>query len=133
MIGILLMTNEKIGNALLSAAKSTFNTLPLPAIALEVCNDCDKDALLLQAQQVIKQLDSGDGVLILTDLFGSTASNLAFSLLENEKHDVQVISGVNLPMLIRTFNYPDLNLQQAAQKATTGGQDGIVNKIPVYE
>jgi len=135
MIGILLITSEKIGNALLSAAKSTFTILPIPAIALEIKTEDshDKEAILLHAKKIIQQLDTGDGVLILTDLFGSTASNLAFSLIDTPEHFIEVVSGVSLPMLIRTFNYPTLSLQHAAQKATSGGHDGIVSKTPVYE
>ena len=72
----------------------------------------------------MKVLDSGDGVLILTDMFGSTPSNIAKEF--SQKKNVNVISGVNLSMLLNIFNYPSLNLREITKKALEGGKDGVM-------
>jgi mannose PTS system EIIA component len=87
----------------------------------------DPDQQLERAQQYLQQLEQGDGVLILTDLYGSTPSNIACKL-RNDK--VAVITGLNLPMLIRVLNYPALNLHELAEKATGGGREGIIPFMP---
>lgn len=66
----------------------------------------------------------GDGVLVLTDIYGSTPGNIANRLFD--AHGVAVIAGINVPMLIRVLNYPDLSLEELVNKAVTGGHDGII-------
>ncbi|OZB83772.1 MAG: PTS fructose transporter subunit IIA, partial [Halothiobacillus sp. 13-55-253] len=69
-------------------------------------------------------LDQGDGVLVLTDMYGSTPSNIAHRL--KEKNRVHVISGVNLPMVVRAMNYPQLNLADMTERVASGGREGII-------
>ena len=64
--------------------------------------------------QLCRELDQGDGVLVLTDLYGSTPSNIATRLLDT--HNVLVISGTNVPMLMRILNYPDLYTRGAGEQ-----------------
>ena len=73
---------------------------------------------------MIEQLDQGDGVLILTDMYGSTPGNIACALGQNNR--VAVVAGLNLPMLVRVLNYPQLDLHTLAEKAESGGRIGIV-------
>ena len=73
------------------------------------------------------KLDHGQGVLILTDIYGSTPSNIACAL--STKENVRIISGINLPMLIRVLNYPNLELDELVLKAISGGQEGIMDCI----
>ena len=75
--------------------------------------------------QTLHEIDQGDGTLILTDMYGSTPSNIACDT--SERHDIRIVSGLNLPMLIRVLNYPHLSLNELEQKAITGGQDGVVS------
>jgi PTS system ascorbate-specific IIA component len=75
------------------------------------------------ANVMCERLDDGDGVLVLTDLFGSTPSNISVRLLS--RGNIEVVSGVNLSMLIRVMNYPELSLPILVTKALTGGHDGI--------
>ena len=75
------------------------------------------------AVSLLRELDQGDGVLVLTDLFGSTPSNIAHRL--HEFANVNIVTGLNLSMLIRIFNYPDLNLADMTEKAFSGGVDGV--------
>ncbi|CAK0770012.1 hypothetical protein CCP3SC15_4060003 [Gammaproteobacteria bacterium] len=75
-------------------------------------------------------LDQGDGVLVLTDMYGSTPSNIACRL-DSEK--VRIVAGVNLPMLIRVLNYSYLSLEDLTNKAISGGRDGIIHCRPRHE
>jgi PTS system ascorbate-specific IIA component len=79
--------------------------------------------LLQRAKKALAALDTGDGVLVLTDLFGSTPSNIAARLLDSSR--TRVVTGINLPMLIRVLNYPQLDLASLAAKAVSGGLDGV--------
>ena len=86
--------------------------------------NCDPERILEDAKQAAQQLDSGDGVLVLTDMYGATPSNIACRL--HEFCQVRVVSGLNLPMLIRILNYPNLSLDELRHKAVTGGRDGVL-------
>ncbi len=123
-VGILLVTHNAIGEQLLGTAKATLGFCPVQTSCLAVGQDEDPDAMEQSARRLLQDLDSGDGVLVLTDAYGSTPSNVACRLATRER--ICVIAGVNLPMLLRVFNYPRLSLQELAEKALTGGQDGVV-------
>ena len=77
-----------------------------------------------QGRRMIDRLDRGSGVLLLTDAYGSTPSNIANQLNTDER--TTVVAGVNLPMMVRIFNYPQLELAEMARNAVEGGQRGIV-------
>jgi len=123
-ISVLLITHEDIGSALLNAASTTLGDLPLATTVVAVNYATNPDNLLDKLQHLMNSIDQGQGFLILTDLFGSTPSNIAANLQKN--HNVQVVAGLNLPMLIRVMNYPTLTLPELAQKAFSGGKDGVV-------
>lgn len=123
-VGILIITHAKVGEALIETADKMLGGLPLRVEVMPIPLDCEPNNSLEQAQQQIQSLDDGDGVLVLTDMFGSTPSNVANHLLERQ--GVCVITGVNLPMLIRVLNYPRLTLEELSQKALSGGTDGIM-------
>jgi len=73
---------------------------------------------------MVDELNSGDGVLILTDLYGATPSNIACRLTRFS--DVMVVAGLNLSMLIRVLNYPELSLTEMAERAVDGGRQGVM-------
>lgn len=123
-VGILLVTHGKLGRYLLDTMVDTLETLPLLTDTLEVRRVQDPKVLLRQGGRAIDRLDTGQGVLILTDAFGSTPSNIAAQL--NQDGRTRVVAGVNLPMLLRIFNYPALDLPAMAQAAVEGGQRGVV-------
>ena len=123
-VGLLIITHNRIGIELLHSATVMMEVCPLNALALKVNQDCDPDKLLEEARQMIKTLDQGKGVLVMTDIYGSTPSNIANRLPEDNA--IKVVSGVNLPMLIRALNYPSLSLNDLANKALSGGRDGIL-------
>ena len=127
-VGILIMSHDGIGPALLGTATLMLDNCPLQTKLLTASRDCDPDQLMEDAFEQIKNLNTGEGVLILTDLYGSTPCNIA-QKLTSQKH-VEVVSGLNLSMLIRVFNYPQLTLPELSEKAVSGGQDGISRIMP---
>ncbi len=124
MTGLLLITHGSLGDDMLNAAKQILGGCPLAAEAITVEADCDPDQLLETAGKLCDTLDDGAGVLVLTDLYGSTPSNIANRLIDT--HNARIISGANLPMLLRILNYPDMNLEALCEKAANGARDGIV-------
>ena len=122
-IGLLLITHPGIGPALLATARAILSGCPLRARCIEVPPDADTEQLLARAQGEIDSMDDGSGVLVLTDAYGATPSNIACALPERER--IKVVSGVNLPMLIRIFNYAQEDLESITAKATEGGRRGI--------
>ena len=122
-VGLLIVTHDRIGEALLRTASRMLGDLPLPVHVLSVTTDANPETLSREADGLVERLNSGDGVLVLTDMYGSTPSNIAFGLLQPGR--VQVISGINLPMLIRTLNYASLDLTSLTEKAVSGGKEGI--------
>ena len=124
-VGLLLVTHGKLGRHLLDTMTEMMSgTLPLPHDTLEVRRVQSPEAMLAQGSKTIERLDSGDGVLILTDAFGSTPSNIANKLGAGPA--ARVVAGVNLPMLVRIFNYPKLGIDELAKIAVEGGQRGIM-------
>jgi len=123
-VGILLITHDNIGAVMLQTAIDVLGICPLSTSILAATPDCAPESVLENARQAAQELDSGDGVLVLTDLYGATPSNIACRL--HGFHQVRVVSGLNLPMLIRVLNYPDLDLEELQHKAVSGGRDGIL-------
>lgn len=126
-VGLLIISHSGIGPALLGTTSHMLNGCPLNARLLTAYRESEPEELMAEAQELVDLLDKGDGVLVLTDLYGSTPSNIARRL--GQSHPIFVISGMNMPMLVRVLNYPRLNLHDLAEKAVTGGRDGII-KIP---
>ncbi len=123
-VGLCLISHNRIGEALLDTATSMLGGRPLPVTVIPVTSVCDPDKVLAQAREAIGALDQGDGVIVLTDMYGSTPSNIA-TALKRDNHRVVVIAGLNLPMLVRLMNYPGLDITRLADKALSGGQEGI--------
>jgi PTS system ascorbate-specific IIA component len=124
-VGILLITHRPLGTDLLRIATGIFGACPAPVESLEVENDAPCELLLADAERMASQLDRGDGVLVLTDIYGSTPSNLAVDL-QGRRDRIRVLAGVNLPMLVRALNYAELDLDDVVEKALTGGRDGVL-------
>ncbi|TAM10159.1 MAG: PTS fructose transporter subunit IIA [Nevskiaceae bacterium] len=127
-VGVLLVTHGKLGRLLLGTVEDLIGELPLPADVLEVRRVQSTDILLSQGRRMLERLDDGGGVLILTDAFGSTPSNIATALTAGGQ--AQVVAGVNLPMLVRIFNYPNCDLAEITQTAIDGGRRGILAGAP---
>ncbi len=123
-VGLLLLTHNDIGSQLLLAAKSTYGKIPSHVEVLSVDHYDQPTDLINLAKQFVKVLDGGSGVLILTDMFGSTPSNIAKEFCDQK--NIRVVSGINLSMLLNIFNYPDLSLTELTKKAVDGGKNGII-------
>ena len=124
-VAILIITHGEIGQQFINTAQSTLGgKLPLTCRALSVPPNCDPEKLMTEAECLLQNIDEGDGLLILTDMYGSTPSNIATHFEKRAR--VHVIAGINLPMFIRALNYPDLNLAGITEKALSGGHDGIM-------
>lgn len=123
-VGLLLITHEGIASNMLTTAKNMLGVCPLSTRVLEVPLDTSPEEMIHQASIHIETLEQGNGVLILTDLYGSTPSNVGNKLLTNSS--LRLVAGLNLPMLVRLLNYPQLDLDKMTSKALSGGKDGIL-------
>ena len=122
--GILLVTHPGIGASILSNAGLLLRPLPLKAEAFDVPLDADLEALLPLASAAMRRVDGGDGVLVLTDMFGGTPTNMSLSLLGSGQ--LEVLTGVNLPMLLEVLSRREgLSLEELAGIGATAGQGGI--------
>lgn len=124
MIGILVLAQENIGIGLVRAMEHTFGArLPrLQAIAVDYKRRPEQIADDIKKE--IGKLDQGEGVLILADIYGATHTNMACRFLQRGR--IELISGVNLPMLLRVLNYRNLKMDDLIDKALGGGCGGIV-------
>jgi PTS system mannose-specific IIA component len=125
MVGILIVTHRQLAEALVSASDLILGRLE-KVVAVSLDPSALPDDARHQISEGLAKLNGTDGVLILTDMFGGTPSNLSLSFLKEGQ--VEVISGVNLPMLIkvnqlRQGNYA--NLREMALTLQQSGQQGI--------
>lgn len=128
MIGILLITHGTLGESLIQTAIHVLNKRPARLRQLGVTAQDDPLLLLPQAQALVKELNTGDGVLILTDMYGGSPSNLAAKLIVPGK--IEAVAGVNLPMLIRALTYREKSMDVMITKAVSGGCEGVVRVPP---
>ena len=124
-VGILLVTHPGIGSALVEVATRMLHQLPLKTEAFELAFDADLDAALPQASATLRRVDGGEGVLILTDLYGASPSNLAAKLARLGTPARRVAS-LNLPMLLRVMNYAELPLDELPAVAAAGARNGAI-------
>lgn len=123
--GILLVTHPGVGTSLLDVATRLLRHLPLKTEAFEVPFDADLDVLLPLASAALRRVDGGDGVLILTDLYGASPSNLAAQLARLGT-PARRVSALSLPMLLRVMNYPEQGLDQLPATAAAGTRNGAI-------
>jgi PTS system ascorbate-specific IIA component len=123
MIGILLVSHGAFGESLIHCASHVLGKRPLYVRQLGVTVHDDPDEILPTAEDLIRFLDQGQGVLVMTDIYGATPSNIAMRLLKPGR--VEGIAGVNLPMLIRALTYRDESLETVVAKALSGGTEGV--------
>ena len=121
-VGILLVTHSDIGKQLLLTAISVFGKNPFQVELLSVDNYDQPNDVKELAEKYVKFLDNGAGVLVLTDIIGTTPSNIASSI-DHEK--IKIVAGLNLSMILNVFNYPEHSLDQLSIKALEGGIQGV--------
>lgn len=125
MVGILIIAHGTLGHSLIQCAQHVYSDQPLSLREMGVTIQDDPVALLPRAKELVRQLDDGDGVLVLTDMYGATPSNIACRLFEPGK--VEGVSGVSMPMLVRALTYCHSPLATVVEKALSGGREGVVN------
>lgn len=123
MVGVLLVTHLDFGHKLLQTAEGILGEQQ-GCLAVSVNVQHNMEDILQEIKAGIQEVDRGQGVLVLTDMFGGSPSNLSLSLLGSGR--LEVITGANLPMLLKILGSRDLKLQDLASQAKTAGQQGIV-------
>ena len=123
--GILLITHPGVGSSLLAVATTLLRNLPLQADAFEVPFDADLEQLLPAASAALRRVDSGEGVLVLTDLYGASPSNLAAQVARLGT-PVRRVAALSLPMLLRVMNYPEQGLDALPATAAAGTRNGAI-------
>ena len=124
MVGILLMTHAPLGAAFLQAAAHVFRGMPEHFEAIDVIADQNIDEVHSLARAAVARLNQGSGVLVITDVMGGTPSNCCRQL--GEPHEVAVIAGISLPMLLRAITYRQDTLDVVVEMALAGAQSGAV-------
>ncbi|MDR2164238.1 MAG: PTS fructose transporter subunit IIA [Zoogloeaceae bacterium] len=127
MIGILLVTHGTLGESLLQNACHVLNHRPPQIAQLGVAAQDDPLDILPTARRLLAAVDTGDGVLVMTDLYGATPANVALKLLEPGK--VEGVTGVNLSMLLRALTYRGKDMPTLVGKAISGARDGVLNML----
>ena len=125
MVGIVIVTHGQLGHALIETAEIIFNAKPETIIAVSIDLKENVEKLRKKIKDGIKSVNRNKGILILTDMFGGTPSNLSYSFLEEGK--IEVISGVNLPVMIKAINLrkKDGNLHEMAKTIEHYGKKSI--------
>ena len=123
-VGILIITHSDIGKQLLLTAISVFGRNPFRVEILSVDNYDQPNDVKELAEKYVNFLDNGNGVLVLTDIVGTTPSNIASSI---DYKNIKIVAGLNLSMILNVFNYPNDSLNDLSVKAIEGGTDGISN------
>ena len=124
MVGILLVTHNGLGDSFIDCVTHVLGETPHNLKVLSVLAQDDPKLKLVEGETLIKQLDTGSGVLILADVYGATPSNIGRQLCHTER--VIGVAGLNLPMLLRVVRLTDKTLPEMAQAAVEGGRDCIV-------
>jgi PTS system mannose-specific IIA component len=125
MVGIVIVTHSQLGDALIDAAEFILGTRPDTMVSVSINLNENVDKLRKKITEGIKEVDRNKGILILTDMFGGTPSNLSYSFLEEGK--VEVISGVNLPILIKAedLQKKEMDLCDLAEHLEAFGKKSI--------
>ena len=128
MIGLLIVAHTPLASAFAAGASHVYSCAPERAESqvrvLDVVPDADVNATIERARQLVAEVDSGAGVLVLVDVFGATPGNVAARLAEPGR--VAVVAGLNLPMLLRALCYRDGKLADTVEKALAGGAQGVL-------
>ena len=128
MIGVFIIAHENLGESLIRCVTHVLGARPPQFESLTIGAHDDAFNLLPKARQLAADLDDGEGVLILSDIYGATPCNLACKLIVPGR--VEVVTGISLPMLVRAFTYRDKGLSMMASKAVSGGRDGVLHVEP---
>ncbi|MDX1593444.1 MAG: PTS sugar transporter subunit IIA [Gammaproteobacteria bacterium] len=124
-VAVLVVTHGRIGEELLASSMRILGQNPLPCASFSVEQNCDPERVARELAARIGRIDEGDGVLVLVDLYGATPANVVRRV--REARPCAIVTGVNLPMLLKVFNYAGAALAALAEKACDGGRDGVLH------
>ena len=125
MVGILLITHNGLGDSLIDCVRHVLGVVPAHLKSLSVLANDDPARKEEEGRALIAELDRGRGVLLLSDIYGATPSNIARRLCQPGR--VEGVAGVNLPMLLRVACYCNQPLDELVQRALAGGKECIVS------
>lgn len=123
LIGVLIVAHGPLGDILIDSLTHVLGVKPEAVEALDVSSSADPAEVRAMIARRIEALDAGNGVLVLTDVFGATPSNCVCRALASGY--TAGLTGVNLPMLLKIMTYRTLPLKELAAMAAVGGQEGI--------
>lgn len=123
MVGILIVAHGTLGESLVNCATHVMGSRPQNLLYVGVETSDDTAVMTGVVRQRVQQVDEGDGVLVLTDVYGATPSNIAVKVLQPGR--VEGIAGVSLPMLVRALTYRNEPLRTVVAKAMSGGVEGV--------
>ena len=124
MIGILIITHGTFGDSLLECADHMLGRKPPQIASLAISSKDDPNNVIPEALALVAKVNSGDGVLVLSDMYGATPCNIVTQILQPGV--VEGVAGVNLPMLVRVMTYRHESLLALVDKALSGGREGVV-------
>jgi len=124
MIGLLILAHKNLGAGLIAAVEHTLGKRPpqLDSVELDFAESPERIDETLG--DCLRKVDSGEGTLILADVYGATHTNVACRRLQRGR--IELVTGVNLPMLLRLLNYRHMGMDDLIDKALSGGCGGIV-------
>lgn len=125
MIGILIIAHGALGECLIHCSSHVMGRRPLRLRQIGVTVHDDPDLILAHARELVRELDDGHGVLVLSDICGATPCNIATRLVQPGR--VELVSGVSLPMLVRALTYREEPLAKVLEKAMVGGVNGVMH------
>jgi PTS system ascorbate-specific IIA component len=130
MVGIVIVAHTPVASAMLGFAEHAFGDLPERVRAVDVPPYEDIKVSFDRVFEAAKKVNSGNGILVLTDVMGATPANVASKLdapgPSAELGNVIVLTGLNLPMLMRCITHRGESLEELAAKVLQGGQNGIL-------
>jgi len=124
MVGILIMAHAPLATAFITAAKHVFKFTPEHLEAIDVQPDQNTEEVIALAKEAVARLNLGDGVLVLTDVFGGTPANCSQKL--DALDHVAVLAGLSMPMLLRALTYRNDTLEVVFEMAQAGAQNGAI-------
>ncbi|CUA81843.1 MULTISPECIES: PTS sugar transporter subunit IIA [Gulbenkiania] len=128
MVGVLVISHGRLGESLAEGAQHILGRQPENLAVLGIEKHEDPDCKLAEARDLVGRLDDGSGVLVLTDMYGGTPSNIASRLIDAGR--VEAVAGASLPMLVRALCYSSYTLDLVVSKAITGGLEGVFYILP---
>ncbi len=122
MIGLLVVAHGRLGESLIDCATYMLGKRPEHLLSLDLSSESDPERLLARAREKIAQLDEGDGVLILADIYGATPCNTVCRLVTPGR--VEAVAGASVPMLLKAITYRREPLAQLADRVVRGAREG---------